>query len=102
MMGRFKQSGYVDPIYGVDSLRNQALVEFYCNKYVMNQNEVSPTITQEDIDAQKLDPFKNFSKVMRKRNRDHTTRNRVNMHYYALEELEKRSYSKSNRKKLHG
>ena len=63
----------------------------------MLQNQVSPTITEEDIENQKLDPFKNFSKVMRKRNHDHNDRNRVNMHFYALGELEKRSQSKSIR-----
>ena len=76
MYGRFKQAGFVDPIFGVESLRNQALVEFFCNKYVMQQNQVSPTITEKDIENRKLDPLKNFSKVMRKRDRDHTTRNR--------------------------
>lgn len=90
MAARFKKAGFVDPIFGIESLRDTSMVDYYCNKFVLQGNHISPTITQEDVDREKTDPFKSLSKVMRKREAEHTERTRVSMHFYAVEELAKR------------
>lgn len=35
MVGRFKRAGFVDPIFGIESLRDMGMVEYYCNKFVL-------------------------------------------------------------------
>ena len=90
MIPRFKKAGFVDPIFGIESLRDMSMIDYYSSKFVIWKNEISPTISQEDIDKQKADPFKNLSKVMKKREREIRKLNREDMHYFALEELKKR------------
>ena len=35
MIPRFKKAGFVDPIFGIESLRDKAMVDYYCNKFVL-------------------------------------------------------------------
>ena len=90
MIPRFKKAGFIDPIFAIDSLRDMSMIDYYCAKLVLQKNQISPTISQEDVNRQKTDPFKNLSKVMKKREKEHRKSNRLNMHFFAVEELKKR------------
>ena len=35
MAARFKKAGFVDPIFGIESLRDMSMVDYYCNKFVL-------------------------------------------------------------------
>ena len=70
MAARLKKGGYVDPIFGIQSLRDTELVDYYCNKFVLQGNHISPTISAADVEREKTDPYRSLSKVMRKRDAD--------------------------------
>ena len=101
MVDRFKQAGFVDPIFGIASLRDSTLIEYYCNKFVLQPNHISPSISKEDVDLEKTDPFKGLSKVMRKRDKEHRKRTKLSMHFYALDELERRKQKRLEKQTIH-